>query len=56
MTDISELALQARILAENIANDITKTQSRAEYIRITQLAMEADRLASALESMNVNDV
>lgn len=56
MTDISELALQARILAENIANDVTNTQSRGEYIRITQLAMEADRLASRLEGMNVNDV
>ena len=56
MTNMSELAIQARQLAERIANDVTNTQSRGEYIRITQLAMEADRLAKAIENMNVNDV
>jgi hypothetical protein len=56
MSDISEVAIQARQLAEHIAEDITNTQSRGEYIRLTQLAMEADRLATQLEKMNVKDV
>lgn len=51
MIDISEVAVAARELATRIANDVTNTQSRGEYIRITQFAMEADRVASALEKM-----
>lgn len=51
MIDISEVAVAARELATRIANDVTNTQSRGEYIRITQFAMEADRVATALERM-----
>jgi hypothetical protein len=51
MIDITDVTIAARELADRIAQDITNTQSRGEYIRLTQLAMEADRLAQALESM-----
>ena len=52
MSNISEVAAAARELATLIANDVTNTQSRGEYIRITQFAMEADRVATALERMS----
>lgn len=51
MIDITDVAQAARELATNIANDVNNTQSRGEYIRITQFAMEADRVATALERM-----
>lgn len=51
MIDITDAAEAARELATKLANDISNTQSRGEYIRITQFAMEADRIATALESM-----
>lgn len=51
MNDLHELATAARTLANNIAEDINKTSSRVEYIRITQLAFEADRLATAIENL-----
>lgn len=51
MIDITDVATAARELATRLANDVTNTQSRGEYIRITQFAMEADRVATALERM-----
>lgn len=55
MIDITEVAAAARELATHIANDVNNTQSRGEYIRITQFAMEADRVATALEKMVHDD-
>lgn len=51
MIDITDVAAAARDLSTKLANDIANTQSRGEYIRITQFAMEADRIATALEKM-----
>ena len=53
--NITEIAAAAREHAFNLSEDIGKTSSRVEYIRITQLAMEADRLAAALEQMAAAD-
>jgi flagellin-like hook-associated protein FlgL len=52
MSDITTITQAARELATHIANDIANTQSRGEYIRITQFAMEADRIATQLESLS----
>lgn len=49
---IQEITVAAREHANNVANDINKTSTRIEYIRLTQLAFEADRLATALEELN----
>lgn len=51
MIDITDVTTAARDLATRLANDIANTQSRGEHIRITQFAMEADRIATALERM-----
>lgn len=51
MIDITDVTFAARELATRLANDISNTQSRGEHIRITQFAMEADRIATALEQM-----
>ena len=51
MIDITDVAEAARELATKLANDISNTQSRGEHIRITQFALEADRIATALERM-----
>jgi hypothetical protein len=49
MRNIQDLALAAREHAHNVANDINNTSTRVEYIRLTQLAIEADNIASDLE-------
>jgi hypothetical protein len=51
MSELQKIAVDARNHAENVTADITKTSTRIEYIRITQLAMEADRLATKLEQL-----
>ena len=47
--NLQELALAAREHANNVTADIKNASSRLEHIRLTQLALEADRLATALE-------
>ena len=49
MSNIKDLAQAAREHATNVANDIKNTSTRIEYIRLTQLAIEADTLATELE-------
>lgn len=49
MSNLQELALAAREHANNVAADIVNASTRIEHIRLTQLAMEADRLATELE-------
>lgn len=51
MNNLNDIAVAAREHAENLTEDINKTSSRVEYIRITQLAMEAARLAEAIEHL-----
>jgi phage regulator Rha-like protein len=47
ITDMCEVAEAARTLAKNLRNDITNASTRWEHIRLTQLALEAERLAIA---------
>ena len=54
MSNIQDLAVAAREHATNVANDIQKTSTRVEYIRLTQLAIEADRLATDIEALAHN--
>lgn len=49
-SELNKLIIAAREHADNLQEDIVKTSTRVEYIRITQLALEADRLATALET------
>ena len=49
MSNLHEIAKAAREHATNLAADINNASSRIEHIRLTQLALEADRVATALE-------
>jgi hypothetical protein len=44
-----EISKDAKQLAENISNDIKNASTRIEHIRLTQLALEAQRLSEKLE-------
>lgn len=48
---MSELYDDAKQLATNISNDISNASSRIEHIRLTQLALEAERLVKKIESL-----
>jgi hypothetical protein len=46
-----EISNEARQLATNLTNDIKNASTRIEHIRLTQLALEAERLAEKIESL-----
>lgn len=46
-----EVVAAARQHAANLTADIANASTRIEHIRITQLALEAQRLAEALEAL-----
>lgn len=46
-----EVMMAAREHAENLSEDIGKASTRVEHIRLTQLALEAQRLAEAMEAL-----
>jgi hypothetical protein len=48
---MKELATAARNHANNLAADITNASTRIEHIRLTQLALEAERLAVGIERL-----
>jgi hypothetical protein len=50
MSNLEEITKAARQHANNLAADINNASTRIEHIRLTQLALEADRIATALES------
>ena len=49
ISDVEMAASLARQHSDNVAADIANAQSRGEHIRLTQLAFEAERLATELE-------
>jgi hypothetical protein len=51
MRDMKELATAARTLSTNISPDIKNASTRIEHIRLTQLAFEADTLATDMERL-----
>ena len=51
MSNLEDLALAAREHANNLQRDINNASSRIEHIRLTQLALEADRLATDIERL-----
>lgn len=46
-----EIMIAAREHAANLQEDILKASTRAEHIRLTQLALEANRLAQSIEEL-----
>lgn len=50
-----EISGEARKLATNLTNDIRNASTRSEHIRLTQLALEAERLAEKIESLIDSD-
>lgn len=48
---VEDLAREAREHADNAFADIANAMTRAEHIRISRLAIEADRLANRLETL-----
>ena len=44
-TSLEEIQVQARALADNLANDIELCKDREEHVRITARANEAEALA-----------
>lgn len=48
---MQQLATEARAHAENLADDISNASTRIEHIRLTQLALEAERLAVHAEEL-----
>ena len=46
-----EVVAAARSHAENVREDIGKSSTRVEHIRLTQLALEAERLADAINNL-----
>jgi hypothetical protein len=46
---VARLAEMARQHADNLARDISNASSRIEHLRLTTLALEAERLAVELE-------
>jgi hypothetical protein len=56
MRDMKEIATAARTHAHNLAADINNASTRIEHIRLTQLALEAERLADDIERIaNVHE-
>ncbi len=51
MSNLEEITKAAREHANNLQRDIANASTRIEHIRLTQLAFEADRLASDLERL-----
>ena len=49
-----EISNEARKLATNITNDIKNASTRIEHIRLTQLALEAERLADKIDKIVQN--
>lgn len=49
--ELQQIATDARQHANNVAADIANASHRLEHIRLTQLALEADRLATAIENL-----
>jgi hypothetical protein len=47
--NLSEIKTLAREHASNVHADIMNASTRIEHIRLTRLAIEADRIASELE-------
>jgi len=56
MRDMKELATAARTLATNISTDIKNASTRIEHIRLTQLALEAETLATDMERLAERDM
>lgn len=52
MSNLEEITKAAREHADNLQRDITNASTRIEHIRLTQLALEADRVATALENLS----
>jgi len=50
-----EISNEARQLAHNLTNDIKNASTRIEHIRLTQLALEAERLADKIEKLIQSD-
>jgi hypothetical protein len=44
-----EISREAKELADNISNDIKNASTRIEHIRLTQLALEAERLSKKID-------
>jgi len=44
-----EISREAKELANNISNDIKNASTRIEHIRLTQLALEAERLSKKID-------
>lgn len=55
MTD-QDLADLARQHANNMARDINNASTRIEHLRLTTLALEAERLAEVLEARAASHV
>lgn len=51
MRDMKTLATAARQLASHIRDDISNASTRIEHIRLTQLALEAEQLATDMEQL-----
>lgn len=49
---LSDITAAAREHAIHLREDIENAGSRGEHIRLTRLALEADRLATELETWN----
>lgn len=49
--ELTTLAVEARLHADNLTADIRNATTRIEHMRITRLAVEADTLARNFESM-----
>lgn len=48
---VSQIATGVRAHAEALRAELNNTQTRDQYIRLVTLALDADRLATALESL-----
>lgn len=44
-----EISREAKELADNISKDIKNASTRIEHIRLTQLALEAQRLSDKID-------
>jgi hypothetical protein len=52
MTDLTEATRRAQEHATNLQQDINNASTRIEHIRLTQLALEAQRLVQLLETLS----
>ena len=51
MTDLLEITRRAQEHATNLQRDIANASTRIEHIRLTQLALEAQRLVELLQEL-----